>query len=84
MEQSIVNLRTFPWIRSREKAGSLALHGAWFDIGLGELHAYTDARWVLLYPIADPGPLTPGPPTAVLRRGMGRGRSRARLTASDG
>ena len=48
VEQSIVNLRTFPWIRSREKAGSLTLHGAWFDIGLGELHAYTDARWVLL------------------------------------
>ena len=48
IEQSIVNLRTFPWIRSREKAGSLALHGAWFDIGLGELHGLTDAGWALL------------------------------------
>lgn len=48
IEQSIVNLRTFPWIRSREKAGSLALHGAWFDIGLGELHGLTDHGWVLL------------------------------------
>ena len=48
IEQSIVNLRTFPWIRSREKAGALALHGAWFDIGLGELHGLTDDGWVLL------------------------------------
>jgi carbonic anhydrase len=48
IEQSIVNLRTFPWIRSREGAGSLALHGAWFDIALGELHGLTGAGWVLL------------------------------------
>ena len=48
VEQSIVNLRTFPWIRSREKAGALALHGAWFDIALGELHGLTDAGWALL------------------------------------
>jgi carbonic anhydrase len=48
IEQSIVNLRTFPWIRSREKAGSLTLHGAWFDIAMGELHGLTDAGWTLL------------------------------------
>ena len=48
IEQSIVNLRTFPWIRSRERAGSLAVHGAWFDIALGELHGLSDAGWVLL------------------------------------
>jgi carbonic anhydrase len=48
IEQSMVNLRTFPWIRSREKAGTLALHGAWFDIGLGELHGLTEGGWVLL------------------------------------
>jgi carbonic anhydrase len=48
VEQSIVNLRTFPWIRSREEAGSLALHGAWFDIALGELHGLTDGGWALL------------------------------------
>lgn len=41
VEQSIVNLRTFPWIRSRETAGTLALAGAWFDIALGELHGLT-------------------------------------------
>jgi len=34
---SLANLRTFPWIRSRESAGTLRLSGAWFDIGLGEL-----------------------------------------------
>jgi carbonic anhydrase len=48
IEQSIVNLRTFPWIRSRETSGSLALHGAWFDIGLGELQGLTDTGWVVL------------------------------------
>ncbi len=46
VEQSIANLRTFPWIRTREQAGSLSLHGAWFDIALGELHALTPGGWV--------------------------------------
>jgi carbonic anhydrase len=45
VEQSVVNLRTFPWIRSREKAGALTLSGCWFDIGLGELHELTDHGW---------------------------------------
>lgn len=48
IEQSIANLRTFPWIRSREASGALALHGAWFDIGLGELAGLTDTGWVVL------------------------------------
>ncbi len=48
IEQSIVNLRTFPWIRSREVSGSLTLHGAWFDIGLGELQGLADTGWVIL------------------------------------
>jgi carbonic anhydrase len=48
IERSIGNLRTFPWIRSREKGGTLTLHGAWFDIGLGELHGLTDAGWAVL------------------------------------
>lgn len=34
---SIANLRTFPFVAESEAAGTLALHGAWFDIGLGEL-----------------------------------------------
>lgn len=45
IEQSVMNLRTFPWIRSREHAGSLDLHGCWFDIALGELHALEGDDW---------------------------------------
>jgi len=45
IEQSVVNLRTFPWIRSREKAGSLTLSGCWFDIELGELDELTPHGW---------------------------------------
>ncbi|HEX2256162.1 MAG TPA: carbonic anhydrase [Afifellaceae bacterium] len=37
---SIDNLRSFPFIAERERTGRLTLHGAWFDIALGEL-------WVL-------------------------------------
>ena len=46
VEQSVVNLRTFPWIRSRERAGSVSLHGCWFDIASGELHALDGDDWV--------------------------------------
>jgi carbonic anhydrase len=45
VERSLEHLRSFPWIRSREVAGSLALHGAWFDIELGELHELGPAGW---------------------------------------
>ena len=45
VEQSLVNLRTFPWIRSREAAGGLALSGCWFDIALGELWALGPSGW---------------------------------------
>jgi carbonic anhydrase len=45
VEQSIVNLGTFPWIRSRERAGTLQLAGCWFDIGLGELHQLDPDGW---------------------------------------
>jgi carbonic anhydrase len=48
VERSIAHLRTFPWIASREAAGALSLSGAWFDIGLGELHALTAAGWTRL------------------------------------
>lgn len=40
VEHSLANLRTFPWLRMRENKGELGMHGAWFDIGLGELHTY--------------------------------------------
>ena len=45
VEQSVANLRTFPWVRSREVAGTLALRGAWFDISLGELHGLGADGW---------------------------------------
>ena len=34
---SIANLRSFPFIAEQEESGRIGLHGAWFDIGLGEL-----------------------------------------------
>ena len=37
IRQSIANLRTFPCISALEEKSRLALHGAWFDIGPGEL-----------------------------------------------
>lgn len=37
IRQSIVNLRSFPWIAEGEEKGSIELHGAWFDISTGEL-----------------------------------------------
>ena len=47
VEHSLANLRTFPWLRMREKKNELTVHGAWFDIALGELHTYDelDRRW---------------------------------------
>jgi carbonic anhydrase len=37
VRNSIKNLRTFPYIRDREEKGDLAIHGAWFDVSVGEL-----------------------------------------------
>lgn len=48
VERSVANLRTFPWIRSRERAGQLSLHGAWFDIALGELQVLGPDGWARL------------------------------------
>ena len=39
---SLANLMTFPWIRSRVEAGSLELHGWYFDIEEGTLLAYNE------------------------------------------
>jgi carbonic anhydrase len=40
---SLDNLMSFPWIRERVEAGTLALHGWYFDIDAGELLAYSPA-----------------------------------------
>jgi carbonic anhydrase len=37
VKTSLTNLMTFPWIAERTASGDLALHGAWFDIRIGEL-----------------------------------------------
>ncbi len=37
IRNSLVNLRTFPWVAALEDSGRLRLHGAWFDIAHGEL-----------------------------------------------
>ncbi|SUB02865.1 Carbonic anhydrase 1 [Pannonibacter phragmitetus] len=37
VRQSLKNLRTFPFIDQACTSGSLKVHGAWFDIGSGEL-----------------------------------------------
>jgi carbonic anhydrase len=50
VEHSLANLRTFPWLRMRENKRDLTVHGAWFDISLGELHVFDeDTRgWSLI------------------------------------
>ncbi|MFD2263079.1 carbonic anhydrase [Lacibacterium aquatile] len=37
---SLSNLLTFPWLRERVEAGTLALHGWYFDLTTGDLMAY--------------------------------------------
>jgi len=37
IRNSIMNLRTFPYVQKLEAEGKLAVHGAWFDISTGEL-----------------------------------------------
>lgn len=45
IERSVANLRTFPWIVERERMGELTIAGMWFDIALGELHAFAGRGW---------------------------------------
>jgi carbonic anhydrase len=41
---SLANLRTFPWIAERERAGSLRLHGAHFSIAEGRLYVLDEVE----------------------------------------
>jgi carbonic anhydrase len=41
---SLANLRTFPWIAERERAGELKLHGAHFSIAEGRLYILDEAE----------------------------------------
>ena len=40
---SIENLRSFPWVSALETKGELSLHGAWFNVALGELFIFDEA-----------------------------------------
>ncbi len=37
IRQSLGNLMTFPFVKSRVEENQLSVHGAWFDISTGEL-----------------------------------------------
>jgi carbonic anhydrase len=41
---SLANLRTFPWIAERERAGELKLHGAHFSVAEGRLYVLDEAE----------------------------------------
>jgi carbonic anhydrase len=41
---SLANLRTFPWIAERERAGQLKLHGAHFSIAEGRLYVLDEVE----------------------------------------
>ncbi len=51
---SLDNLMSFPWIRQRVEAGTLALHGWYFDIDAGELLAYSTATQCFAPLVAKP------------------------------
>ena len=46
VELSLGNLMTFPWIRSRSEAGTLGLHGWYFDLERGALMRFDTASRV--------------------------------------
>jgi carbonic anhydrase len=50
VEHSLANLRTFPWLRMKENKREISVHGAWFDIALGELHTFDEESrgWTLV------------------------------------
>jgi carbonic anhydrase len=41
IQLSLENLMSFPWIRERVEAGTIELHGWYFDLDAGELLAYS-------------------------------------------
>ncbi|KFE69969.1 carbonic anhydrase [Hyalangium minutum] len=42
--QQLAHLRSYPLVRERMAAGTLRLHGWWFDIGNAKVHAYRPGR----------------------------------------
>jgi len=51
---SLDNLLTYPWIRRRVEAGTLALHGWYFDLGTGALLAYSSRQQRFLAVVEPP------------------------------
>ena len=51
--QSLRNLMTFPWIRTKVEEGSLALHGWYFDLKAGDLLSFAPDRGHF-YPVSRP------------------------------
>lgn len=49
---SLKNLMSYPWVGERVEAGSLALHGWWFDLDTGDLWA-TEPGGMQLMPVID-------------------------------
>ena len=50
--QGLANLRTYPWVREREEAGRLSLHGAYFGVANGRMTALdqTSGQFVPVIP----------------------------------
>jgi carbonic anhydrase len=46
--QGISNLRTYPWLKEREDAGNLSLHGAYFGVANGRMTVLDQARGVFV------------------------------------
>ena len=51
--QGIANLRSYPWIKTREEAGQLSLHGAYFGVANGNMTALDEASGRFV-PVAPP------------------------------
>ena len=46
IRQSLANLESYPFVKEAVAAGDLNLHGAWFQIGGGELHWLDSAKGI--------------------------------------
>ena len=45
VEQSLANIRTFPFVRAREATGAISVHGAWFEVATGGMEALGTSGW---------------------------------------
>lgn len=69
---SLSNLLTFPWLREKVEAGTLKLHGWYFDLATGDLMAYDAASGTFEHVEVEATPLpqsTIAEATALLKQG---------------